>query len=214
MQLLTEKSAQALRKKLSRRASDARKSDWELGEALYLVSVSYSRDNGHSIPVHQAWGYKTYGELVDKETGLGRRHAEYLRLIFEVFGVRLANSFPKEDLLSTCKMRALATLGDQLLNKKTVRKWLKIGAQMTVAALEEKVRQAKVTNQLPTGDAPNAEDVLYQLTFRVTTHEKLAIQAILTQAAQQTGERRQGAVLGRLLKETTPQWKAFVMKAA
>lgn len=202
---LTPVAAAGLRNQIHTLARHRNDNDLRLGELLYEASRGRMA-NGQ--PFYKYCRFRTWEDFVEIETGFSISHANLLRRVHEVFGIRLAGEFATAQL-SKVGVTKLFMLR-RVVSPKNVGKWLDVAESLTSAALAHAIEK-RDPQPLPFGGFKSAH-------FRLTKTELGEVERALRAVRLiHPGVERQGQLLAELarsfLRGRTSKPK-FKLKAA
>lgn len=182
--VLSAKDATALRARAAQAARKGHRFTLDLAAIVWEVATLRTTED---TSLWEAWGFETFLDYVERELGLSGRTASQMRIVWEVFGVKLQGSWHEDQLVGLTKMAMLAPV----VSSATASEWLLRAKSMTIREL---------AGALETESGESTPASKYDLHARLTATELRDVQAAMHHVRRIYGDRTQGAQLARIAR--------------
>lgn len=133
---MSNTEAQGLRAKVIAAAERQSSASMDLAGLLYETYVGSAAVGDGEIPLWEAWGFKSWGDYVERELHVHVSTASSSRRAYELFEVSLGGTWRSWPKVSFTKLRSLC----RVVNTRNAKSWLKKASEMSACELEEEIQ--------------------------------------------------------------------------
>lgn len=196
-------TANKLRSQALKVFTNATRASFAMAAMLYetyygtIQSGDGSKLGRESIPLWEAWGFKSWNDYAERELEIHQSTAASYRRVHEVFQIKIGGNWDSKYSVSFTKLRALC----RVVTPENVNVWLKRASKMSCCEVDEAV-QAVLHGKKRAG--ANRHFAVF-----LTNRELIQINSIIEVGHQKFPEvERRGEILTKILE----QWNQLSAK--